>query len=114
MHGTVETVICLVTAPDILNVTAVGLRPVVILHPTRRDIPPRHLDDRYESLGVQIFNLPVHELEIVRVDAVHVRKNLSVTGHFAGEKERAAAFVIHVFRAPLIARFVMAISAWST
>ena len=106
MHRAVEAVVRLVPAPDVFDVSAVGIRPAVILSPGRREVSPRHFDDRDESLCVQVINLPVHELEIVRVDAVHVRENQFVTGDFSGKQKCPAAFVRHVFRVPSVSRFV--------
>ena len=107
MHGAEHAVIRLIPAPDIFNVAAVRLRPLVKLRPGGSDIAPRHFDDGNESLRVQIINFAVQIFEIFRVDAVHVRENLFVTGNLAGEEKCPAAFVRHVLRVPLVARHMI-------
>ena len=54
---------------------------------------------RHESLGVQVVDLAIDVVEVFRVDAVHIGEHVFVARDFAGEDERAAAFVVHVLGA---------------
>src|ERR1700693_2011760 len=67
VNGAQNRVVRLITGEHIFDVTRVGLLPVVVFPPTLACIPARDLDERHESLLVQIVDLAIHISEIVRI-----------------------------------------------
>src|SRR5262249_53318820 len=104
VHRAVEAIICLVTAPYILHVSAVRIGPGIESGPTGSHVAPRDLDNRDESVRVQIVNFSVQILEIAWIETFDIGVPLLITGHFAWKEERPATLVRHVLGSPLVTR----------
>ncbi len=94
MDGAQQADVGLVAAPDVLDVPHVRLGPGVVLLPRLADVATGHLDERDDPVGVEVVDLPVHALEVGRVDPLEVGNDLLEAGDFAREVERAPAGLV--------------------
>ncbi len=87
----------MVPGDSVLNIASVGLRPVVVVLPYLAYIPPGSFDEGDKTLFIQIGNFAVQEFEIFRIRSIEIWDNMFVPGDLSRKKERASAFVVHIF-----------------
>ena len=96
VYGAKETDICLISAPNILNIPNIRLGPIMECLPWLSGVTPCGFYERNEALRVQVVDLAVHTAEVGRIYPVDVGIDILVPGDLARKFERSATFVVHV------------------
>ena len=99
VDGTEDNVIGLVSRPDVLDESRIGIGPRIVLLPAQSGVPPGNFHEDHEPLLVQVINFPIDVMEVLWIDSLYIGKHVLVPGHLSREQKRPTSFVLHVLGA---------------